>query len=372
MVKTQYQSSAAIRARAELEKRKRERQPELDNIASSLLHFTKYTFSGNYVAEPAHQVIADTVDDVMDGEIDRLIVTAPPQHGKSEIISVRLPAYWLGHYPDYPVILTSYAATLAQDKSRQARDLVESAVYRDVFPGVTTNPNARAVANWKLSGFRGEMVAAGVGGPILGHGAMLGIIDDPVENWEHAQSPVMRQRTWDWWRRTFRTRIWENGAIILVMSRWHEDDLIGRILNSKGSSRWDILRLPAISETQEERDLSNDRLGLPNGLSDPLDRNPGESLCPYRYSLKELKIIKDATGTIGWSAGYQGVPSAPEGNVLKREMFNIIPSTPDDLDAEVWYWDKAATPGGGAYSCGINMGRKGSRYIVKAVVRGQW
>src|SRR5262249_14155594 len=137
---------------------------------SRLLDFTTFTFPG-YHAEPAHDFIAQTLDKVLSGEINRLMIFAPPQHGKSELASIRLPAFWLAKRPDDPVILASYAASLAESKSRQARQVVESPEYTTLFPGTTTRRDSRSVSHWELEGQRGYLLAAGVGGPITGHGA---------------------------------------------------------------------------------------------------------------------------------------------------------------------------------------------------------
>lgn len=206
---------------------------------TELLHFTNYTYS-RYVAEPVHALIANRLDTVVRGEVKRLMITAPPQHGKSELASVRLPALWLGKHPDEPVALASYAASLAHTKARQAREVVEGPEFERLFPAVTTHRDSRAVNHWRLTPpFNGSMWAGGVGGPITGHGFRLGIIDDPFENWEQAQSEVIRNKVWEWYRTTFRTRIWEGGAIVLIMTRWHEDDLAGRLLQSQ-ADQWEV------------------------------------------------------------------------------------------------------------------------------------
>src|SRR5262249_5529793 len=153
----------------------------------SLLAFTRHTFP-QYRADPAHALLADALDAVVGGGLQRLMIFAPPQHGKSELASVRLPAYWLGPRPDDPVISASYAASLAVSKSRQARRMVESEEFAALFPGVATRRDSRAVNHWELDGRHGSLLAVGVGGPVTGHGALLGIIDDPLENWEQAQS----------------------------------------------------------------------------------------------------------------------------------------------------------------------------------------
>jgi len=159
-----------------------------------IMAFTRYTYP-SYKADPAHDLIASKLDLVVGGVIQRLIICAPPQMGKSELTSVRLPAYWMGKRPNDPIILSSYAASLAESKSRQARAVVESYEYARLFgkyaqrdiPPIELRTDSRAVANWHLhSPYRGGMLAVGVGGPVTGHGGLLGIIDDPHENWEQA------------------------------------------------------------------------------------------------------------------------------------------------------------------------------------------
>jgi len=337
---------------------------------SSLLPFTNYTFP-KYEADPAHALVAGALDQVVAGEIRRLMIFAPPQHGKSELVSVRLPAYWLGKRPDDPIILCSYAADLAHSKARQAREIVESTEYQAVFPGKTTRRDSRAAHDWALAKpYRGYMLAAGVGGPITGRGAMLGIIDDPVENWEEAQSEVIRKKHWQWYRSTFRTRIWEQGAIVLVMTRWHEEDLAGMLLKEQ-AGEWVVIRLPALAETQVERDANNEYLGLPTGERDPLGRRPGQPLCPRRYSKKALLQLQKDVGSVVWSGEYGGVPRAAEGNRFKRAWFEIVDKSPA-LALRARYWDKAGTEDGGKYTAGVLMAKSRGTYYVEHVVRGQW
>jgi predicted phage terminase large subunit-like protein len=336
---------------------------------ATLLDFTRYTFP-DYQAEPAHALIAETLDKVVSGSITRLMIFAPPQHGKSELASVRLPALWLGKRPDDPVILSSYAASLAETKSRQARQVVESPEYGNLFPGTATQTDARAISHWNLENHRGYLLAAGVGGPITGHGARLGIIDDPIENWQEAQSQTVRDTCWEWWRSTFRTRIWEGGAIILIMTRWHEDDLAGRLLQDQ-PGQWTVLRLTAVAETQDERDSSNQLLGLPSGEQDPLARAPGEPLCPGRFSLPALQALSRDVGSSGWAGQYQGVPKAPEGNRFKRNWFPVVDSAPYKA-RRVRYYDRAASEGHGDFTVGILMAHADGVFYIEDMVRGQW
>lgn len=340
--------------------------------AYHLLDLVKRVFP-QYRAEPAHELIASALEAVVSGDLTRLMIFTPPQHGKSTLTSVHLPGYWLAYRPDDPVILASYAASLAERHSKHAREVVESSFYRALFPGLTTRSESRSAQFWQLNQpFRGSMLAVGVGGPITGFGAMLGIIDDPFENWEQAQSLTYRDRAWDWYRTTFRTRVWERGAIILVCTRWHEDDLAGRLLQSQGA-QWTVLRLPALAETQQERDENNKRLGLPEGQPDPLAREPGEPLCPARFSRDALEAIRTDVGALAWAAEYQGVPRAPEGNRIKRAWLPVVDALPVGATSLVRYWDKAATESDGAcYTAGVLITRiAGITYIVD-VVRGRW
>ena len=335
-----------------------------------LLDFARYT-SPQYRAEPVHELIASRLDAVVAGPTKRIMIMAPPQVGKSQLASVHLPAYWLGRRPDDPVILTSYAASLAYSKSRQGRSLVESSEFDRLFPGVATDSDSRAVDHWGLDGRRGALLAAGVGGPIMGHGAALGIIDDPVENWEQAQSENCRQKTWEWWQSTFRTRIWEGGAIVLIQTRWHLDDLAGRLLREQ-PGRWDVLRLPAIAETQSERDENNRSLGLPPGEPDPLGRAPAEPLCPGRFSREEMEDVRREVGSMVWAALYQGVPRPAEGNRFKRAWFEVVDSLPEGCSF-VRYWDKAGTEGAGDYTAGVLLARAPEAiWYVVDVARGRW
>jgi len=337
---------------------------------SFLVDFTRYTYP-NYVAEPAHELIAAMLDKVVTGEVNRLMVFAPPQHGKSELTSVRLPAYWLARRPDDPVILTSYAASLAESKSRQARAIVEGNECGRLFTTMATRRDSRSVSHWELEGHRGGLLAVGVGGPITGHGGLLGIIDDPFENWEQAQSQTIRDKVWEWYRTTFRTRIWERGAIVLIMTRWHEDDLAGRLL-AQQAGQWTVVRLPALAENQTERDENNKRLGLPAGQPDPLGRQPGEPLTPRRFSLAALLALKADVGSLGWAAEYQGTPRRPDGNRFKRPWFPVVAAAPA-VAQRIRYWDKAGTEDGGAFTVGVlvALGPDGVFYI-EDVVRGQW
>lgn len=324
-----------------------------------LLRFTEFTFP-RYIADPFHISLASALDRVVDGEIQRLMVFAPPQHGKSEQVSTRLPPYWLGKHPDLPIILTSYGGALAFRNSRAARGVMEDPSYAQIFPNVRTDPNSRAVDRWKIDKHRGFVVAAGVGGPITGHGAGIGIIDDPVQSWAQAQSKTFRDSVWEWYQGTFRTRIWEGGAIVLIMTRWHQDDLAGRLLMEHGED-WTVLHYPAICDDPD---------------TDPLGRKEGEPLSPSRYSFEELMRIRDDVGPSVWTAEYQGRPAPPEGAFFRVDKINWIVSPPEKPKQVVRYWDLAATERkmgrNPDYTVGSLWSKDGNMFTFRDLVRGQW
>lgn len=368
-------SNIQLRAQAELELRRRAdaeiNEASYKQARQNLIRFTEHTYP-QYVTEDAHALMADYLDDVLDGYIDRLMIFAPPQHGKSELVSVRFPAYFLGHSPDSLIILTSYGATLAHEKSRLARDVVESPEFNDLFPGIHTSRIVRASDNWRIQSRKGGVVAAGVGGAITGRGGPLGIIDDPIENWQQAQSATYRKRAWEWYRYTFRTRIHEGGCIILVMTRWHEDDLAGKLLEADDANRWVVARLPALAETQKERNDNNERLGIPSLDGDLLGRQAGEALCPSRFSAYALRELEQDLGTYGFSSEYQGVPLPAQGHTFQYDWFNVVDAAPDKVDACVRYWDKAGTEAGGKRTAGVKVSRAGTKYYVEHTHMGQW
>lgn len=198
----------------------RERDDEhsdiLHDAREKILMFTQYTFP-QYKADPFHVHVAKHLDLVVKGEIKNLMLFAPPQHGKSELVSTRLPSFWLANNPDLPVALVSYGASLAYRNSRYARSVFESPLYTDVFPEHVRDTQNWRMADWHLADQKGYVLAVGVGGPITGHGFGLGIIDDPIENWAAAQSEALRERVWQWWLGTFKTRMWEGGSIVFMM-----------------------------------------------------------------------------------------------------------------------------------------------------------
>lgn len=227
----------------------------------------------------------------------RLVVSIPPRHGKSTLIARMLPAWYLSVRPDHRVILASYEADFAASWGRAVRDLIENVPAL----GVTVRADSSAANRWDIAGHEGGMITAGVGGPITGRGAHLLLVDDPVKNAEQAQSKTLRDKAWEWWLSTAYTRLEPGGSAIVVMTRWHDDDLAGRLLEEGG---WEELRLPAIAEDD-----------------DPLGRAPGDALWPARYPLASLEDTRTHIGSYWWSALYQQRPQPATGGMFRREWF---------------------------------------------------
>lgn len=229
----------------------------------------------------------------------------PPRHGKSELISKYFPVWFLNWWPHLNVILASYEATFAAEWGRKARDIIEANPDKLM---VRIRPDARAANNW-VTNRGGGMRTAGVGGPITGRGANILIIDDPIKNSEEANSPVIREKLWDWYRSTVRTRVMPGGGIVIVQTRWHEDDLVGKIIADRGGSGWVRVTLPALAEA-----------------GDILKRPPGTALWPGMWPKIVLEGIRDDPGGAGeawFRALFQQRPGAQDGSSFKRAWWDM-------------------------------------------------
>lgn len=220
-------------------------------------------------------------------------------------------------------------------------------------------------------------------GDVLAHNCIL--LDDVVKSAAEVRSAAYRDRVWAWWqsdifsRQEPHPRTKRPASFILIMTRWSDDDLAGRILNGEGGDKWEILRIPALAETQDERDDYNAGIGRPAGAPDPLGREPGEAMNPERFDAVTLADMSAEMGILPFMALYQQRPTAPGGDMFRREWFEIVGELPPGKVTAVRYWDKAGTAGGhGAYSAGVLMvlvdgGNVGSTfYYVAHVVMGRW
>ena len=248
--------------------------------------------------------------DIAQGTSKRLMVFMPPRHGKSEMISKYFPAWFMMNNPDKRIILTSYGAEFASGWGRKVRELM--AEHGPELFHVNVDRKSSAAARWNMEDLEGEMITAGVGVGISGRGADVLIIDDPVKDDKEAASKTYRDRAWEWYLSTASTRLSSDGAIILVMTRWHTDDLAGRLLAAQedGGDEWEVVNFPAIAED-----------------SDILGRETGDPLCPEMFPLETLKQIRHRQGSYWWSSLYQQRPSPAEGGTLKRQWFRYYTGT---------------------------------------------
>ncbi|MCC8175506.1 MAG: terminase family protein [Bacteroidales bacterium] len=280
-------------------------------------HFLAYA-NPKYHAEWFHQLIARRCQDVLEGQIKNLMVFIPPQHGKSEIISRMFPAWALGRNPDLKIVSCSYSSDLSQQFSRSVQRIIDTKDYAEIFPGTYISGSMVAAAEVKgfvrnvdffeTVGHRGFYKAVGVGGSLTGTPVDIAIIDDPVKDAAEANSTTYRQRVWDWYNTVLSTRLHNESRQLFIMTRWHEDDLAGRILRAE-PNEWQVLSIPAICEAAYD-----------NGLS---HRKIGEALWPQRHSLEKLEKQK-IRAPREFSALYQQHPTIEGGNIVKRDWFSRI------------------------------------------------
>lgn len=285
----------------------------------NLIPFTEFTMPGvrnpdnpdesRYDAQYFHKALAAALEEVEAGRILRLIVTFPPRHGKSELTSRRFPAWLVGRDPYRHVILATYNQPFAEDYGRAVRAIMQSNSYRTVFPG-TTLAKGSAAADRLVTEQGGMLAFVGRGGSSTGRGADFLIIDDPLKDREEANSATTREALWDWYNDTMSTRLMsDTGAIIIIQTRWHEDDLVGRLTDSSNpkynpeeAATWKIINIPAIAEDD-----------------DVLNRPVGAALWPEKFGLPYLESFR-RRNPLGFSALYQQRPTPEDGDFFKPEM----------------------------------------------------
>ncbi len=277
--------------------------------------FTTWT-KPDFTVERPHRILFRYLELLVTGDIKRLMIFMPPRHGKSELVSRRLPAYFLGRFPDCNVIACSYADDLAGRMNRDCQRIIDSPAFGDLFPGVIlTGPGVRGPRSirrgdlFEIVGRQGSYRSAGVGGSITGMGFDLGIIDDPFKNFEEAHSQRTRDKVDEWYTTTFWTRQAPRARILLTMTRWHHDDLAGRLLErmtkDPQADQWEVLRLPAIAD---------------KNLHPDDDRVEGEALWPERYGEAFMTSAR-AQGAYFFAGMYQQLPTPEGGNYFKEIWF---------------------------------------------------
>ncbi len=317
-----------------------------------------------YVFAPVHEKLISVLQRVADGELRRVMIFVPPRHGKSELVSRLFSAYYLYRYPERFVGLCSYAAELAYTLSRAAKQNFERS-------GGRIRGKVAAVKHWETTK-AGGLWAAGVGGSITGKGWNLGIIDDPLKNAEEAASEKIREKQKDWYASTFYTREESDSSLVVLQTRWNEDDLSGWLLSQEENSEdderenWHIVSLPAIAEATPPKFPANCTV-------EPEFRQPGEALWPEKRSVKKLKLIAKRIGEYFFTALFQQRPTAKEGSFFKVLKFDEpVKQLPANLRA-CRGWDLAATKDGGDWTAGVKIAGpcKDGLYYVVDVKRAQ-
>ena len=271
----------------------------LELSKSNFLKFAKQVWPA-FIEGPHHRIMAEKFEKVASGEIKRVIINIAPRHGKSELTSWLLPAWMLGRNPARKIIAATHTAEFSVRFGRKVRNLIASDDYKRIFPNVSLRADSKAAGRWDVSG-GGEYFAVGVGGAMTGRGADLLIIDDP-----HSESAGINPSieyfdgVYEWYSSGPRQRLQPGGSIIIVMTRWHQSDLTGQIVDAsekrKGADKWEVIELPALYDT-------------------------GEPLWPDFWSKDELNAIKAELPSSKWLSQYQQKPTAEEGALIKREYW---------------------------------------------------
>jgi len=314
--------------------------------------FVEYVHGGLYKHAAHTRLICSYLKLVESGEIDRLILALPPRHGKSMTVTESFPAWYLLRNPDRRVIEVSYSDEFAQRFGRANRRKV--ADFGPELFGYGVQLGNASVTNWSVADHRGGLISSGVGGSITGEGADLLVIDDPIKNRAEASNPTMRDRLWREWQHTLLTRLSPSGAVILIQTRWHEDDLAGRLI-SEEPDRWTVVNLPALAEED-----------------DALGREVGETLWPEGgFDSEWAEQRKKEVGSFAWAALYQQRPSPEEGGLFKRSWWRHYTDIPSYLARIVISWDMTFKETvGGSFVVGQVWGAIGpDRYLLDQVRR---
>lgn len=264
----------------------------------SLIAYSVAQWSG-YQAAHHHRLIANALERVTNGQLKRLMINMPPRHGKSMEASEFFPAFYLGHHPDHQILHTAYNQELVDGFGRKVRNQLKDELYNVLFPGTVLADDSQAANKFNTTQL-GAYFAVGVGGSATGRGAHLLLIDDPVKDREDADSERMRQTLKDWYTSVAYTRLMPGGAIVIIQTRWHEDDLSGWLLREHEHEKWEVLNLPAWDDNEA----------------------PKEALWPEMYPIERLRQIRQTLPPRDWEALYMQRPRAGIGAEFRRGWLN--------------------------------------------------
>lgn len=313
-------------------------------------------FKPNYQVGWLHKVFASELEqfyrDVLAGKQPRLMIFVPPRHGKSEIVSNNFPSWVLGHQPDWEIIMASHTIGLPLRFSRANRARIKSKEYKTLFPDTELDKDSTSAEEW-LTTKRGGLKCAGVGTGISGFGANVLIIDDPIKDYQDAQSETIRETVKDWYTTTAESRLAPQGGVIVVQTRWHDDDLSGWQLRQDKDNKeagvedqylqnWRVVSFPAIAESDEYIDKSTHEFFDEPGENRILVRKKDTALHPVRYSRQYLIRKKVGMPSNQWSALYQQSPVPASGEFFREEDFMYYDAEPQLHDYPVFFaWDLA-------------------------------
>lgn len=310
------------RIESELAKTKQERAEELTLIAKQARNdLISYAMLMDPTYEPNwhHEMIAQKLMDVANGSCKRLIIQMPPRAGKSRLVSELFPSWELGRHPYKEIMLASYSENLSKEFSGRARDLAGEDIYEAIF-GKKLRRDRRSKGDWQLTGAaqgKGGMRAVGLNGSITGKGANIFIIDDPIRNRQDADSKTIRDTIWNNYRSAVNTRLKPDDAIVIVLTTWHLDDIIGRLkenLKERGKKledEWDIIKLPALAEEDESWEIDGEIF----------ERKIGDALWEEHFPKKFIEEKKKEIGIVEFSSLYQQNPISSETQIFTKEKF---------------------------------------------------
>ncbi len=299
--------------------------------------FVPYVTEGLHKPAPHHRILCDALDRAVRGTKKRLIVAAPPAHAKSVYTSHNFPAFWLGNFPTDKIIAASHTQPFAAEIGGKVRNLINNPLYKQLFQS-QISPETRAKDRWDTT-LGGEYYTTGVGGTVVGRRANLILIDDPYKSKQVAYSVTERKRISDWYFTDVVPRLLPNGVIVIIATRWHEDDLTGEILKKSARGEIEPFELISFSALCEDPELL---------LEKQLGRDYGEALWPHMYPVEKLTEIRGGMSAEGnldeWNALYQQRPRPAETGEVKSEWFryyDVLPS--DEQYMNICSWDTAGT-----------------------------
>jgi predicted phage terminase large subunit-like protein len=274
-----------------------------------LIEFCK-AMQPDYKVGKHHRILANLLMDIAEGKKDRICVNMPPRHGKSQLVSIYFPAWFIGRYPNKKVLMVSHTTDLAVDFGRKVRNLIDSEPYRKIFPTVLLAADSKSAGRWNTNA-GGEYFACGVGSALAGRGADLLLVDDP-----HNEQDIINgnfdvfDKAYEWFTYGARTRLMPGGRVAIIQTRWHLDDLTGRVLkdmNNENADQYNVVEFPAILDVKDKE----------------TGQHSEKALWPEFFDIPALLRTKASMPVFQWNAQYQQNPTAEEAALVKREWWQI-------------------------------------------------